>query len=133
MTQHFVEFNPVVECELNGKLESEARKLECRAVPLIDPMNEKGRIIAYCIASACAHWRWLHKGGTRYEKRTFESEMPIPDAKRSAPADVPDGWAFIAWDSNMNGTTAKPRFWAKRAVEVILPRGLCGLAHGEEV
>lgn len=133
MTQYFVEYNPIVECELNGKLESEAHKLECRVIPQIDPMQTKGdRIIAYCIASACAHWRWLHKGGTRYEKRTFESEMPMP-GRDKAPADVPDGWAFIAWDSNMNGTTAKPRFWAKRAVEIVLPRGLCGLAGGEEV
>lgn len=145
-------FEPEQDCEeMNLHLESEARTLWCAfshvvqgekaAVGLsVSPMPSFNRVgyaegknigvplATHCLASGCAHWRWRQPGGTKYEKRSFSSDFPVPNGIGSpAPADVEKGWTFLHWDANAKGAPT-PRYWAKRAVEIVLPRGLCGLA-----
>lgn len=81
-----------------------------------------------CIADACAHWRWRQASGTRYELRSFQSEFPVPEGN-VPPVEVEDGWEFTHWEPNsLKAKAPLPRYWARRAVEILLPRGLCGLA-----
>ena len=131
MTERFIEWNPYPDGELNGKLESEAHKLECRIAPRPQELNLPGGSLYHwpmCIASRCNHWRWLHRGGMTHEKQTFQSEWPAPEGGK-APADVPDGWTFASWDYAGVKSPPKPRFWASRPTShVVLPRGFCGLA-----
>lgn len=147
--QRFIVWEPVADGELNGKLESEARETWCGFARVISEHNnvpmtkaafnriwsvdkqelrtDKNKAFN-CIASRCAHWRWLHRGGMTHEKQTFQSEWPMPEGAK-APADVPEGWTFMQWDYNTNKQTPKPRFWASRPTAlVILPRGYCGIA-----
>jgi hypothetical protein len=133
-----IEMKEVPWDELNGKLESEAHKQRCMVGATIPAVETgagggPGVILQTCIGSHCGHWRWLHRGGTRYERHSFQSEYPVPDGNKP-PADVPDGWTFDGWDVNVlvNGAKAyarTPRFWCRRAVEIVLPRGMCGLVR----
>lgn len=100
-----------------------------RLAPDMDGNTNLSPAHACCIADQCSQWRWREAGGTRYEQRSFQSDYPVP-AGGEGPIEVPDGWAFDHWDAAAKGRPL-PRYWARRAVEIVLPKGCCGLAGPE--
>lgn len=124
--------------DMNLKLESEAQKTWCPHAKVYGGINrvlqprdtsefdEDTAMQTRCMGSVCSQWRWGDPGGTRYEVRSFQSDYPVPQGNLP-PAEIEEGWTFTHWDTGSKGRPL-PRYWARRAVEIILPRGLCGLA-----
>lgn len=116
---------------MNLRTRVEAKGQECRiSAPtsnVASGAGGHGSTVRMCIADLCAHWRFRQASGTRYELRSFQSDLPIPDGNKP-PVEVEDGWEFTHWEPNSLKIKAPlPRYWARRAVEIILPKGCCGL------
>ena len=132
-----IDWRPAV----NVRPESEARKLECR-FPFhpqqryltsqdgvsVTPLPARP-ISTACSGSACAHWLWADGGGTRYiEEKMVGMATYTGRGDGLVPAEMPDDLQFVGWNG-VPKDDARCSFTARRAVEIIVPRGRCGLIN----